>query len=674
MNYKQIASRLGEKDSEVMVLINECLEELSSSKQLIKVERGQFRLADRVSALLEGTVDMSRRGKGFFCSESLADDVPISMKQSIPFLNGDVVKVEIVKKGRIEKAHVKQIVHREERYYAGVISISEKFAFLHPDDPFMHVDLFIPKNALKGAKDGEKVAARITDWPATAASPFGEVVQVIGKPGLPDTEMQSILIEFGLPNEFPAEVQAAADKIPLELTQKDLEGRKDMRGVCTFTIDPADAKDFDDAISIQKTKEGLWEIGVHIADVSHYVQEGSVLDEEAIARATSVYLADRVIPMLPEILSNVLCSLRPNEDKLCFSVIFEMDEQGDIKSYWIGRTVIHSDRRFSYEEAQERIETGEGDLVKEIQTLNDIAKNIRKRRMKEGSFDFNSEEVRFKYDESGRPVEVVKKVMKDSNQLIEEFMLYANQQVAQHMKTVKPVPPFIYRNHDLPDIERLISLKGFANGLGLRFDPQDRDARKQIKQLLQDAAALPESALVQQMVIRSMAKAEYGSDNIGHYGLAFEDYSHFTSPIRRYPDVIAHREMWHLLKGTKGMSRERISVLAKHSSLMERRAVEAERASSKYMQALYLSTFIGKRFEGKISGLTSFGIFVILNENYCEGMVTLKSMDDDQYSYNTKDNTVVGGRHKDVYRLGDPVTVKVMRADALQRQIDFVMV
>jgi ribonuclease R len=674
MNYKQVASRLGEKDSDVLVLISECLEELGSSKQLVKVERGQFRLADKATKVLEGKVDMSRRGRGFFCSESLADDIPISTKNSINFLNGDVVEVEIEKKGRVEKAHVTRIVHREERFYAGVIDISEKFAFLHPDDPFMHVDLFIPKNSLKGAQNGDKVAAKITDWPATAASPFGEVIQVIGKPGLPDTEMQSILIEFGLPNGFPQEVQAAADRIPLVLSDEDMAGRKDMRDVCTFTIDPEDAKDFDDAISIRKLENSIWEIGVHIADVSHYVEEGSVLDQEAITRATSVYLADRVVPMLPEILSNVLCSLRPNEDKLCFSVIFQMDEQGDIKEYWIGRTIIHSDRRFSYEEAQKRIETGEGDLVKEVLQLNSIAKNLRRRRMKEGSFDFNSEEVRFKYDEKGFPAEVTKKVMKDSNQLVEEFMLAANQKVAEHVKTYKPLPPFIYRNHDLPDIERLVSLKGFVNGLGLRFDPQDRDARKQIKQVMTDAESLPESNLVQQMVIRSMAKAEYGADNIGHYGLAFEDYSHFTSPIRRYPDVIAHRQMWHFLKGTKGMPRERISVLAKHSSLMERKAVEAERASSKYMQALYLSTHIGKRFQGKISGLTSFGIFIVLDDNYCEGMVTLKSMDDDQYSYITKDNTIVGSRHKETYRLGDTVTVKVMRADALQRQIDFVLV
>jgi len=351
-----------------------------------------------------------------------------------------------------------------------------------------------------------------------------------------------------------------------------------------------------------------------------------------------------------------------------------MDDQGDIKEYWIGRTVIHSDRRFSYEEAQERIESGQGDLQEEVNHLNNIAKNIRKRRMKEGSFDFNSEEVRFRYDEAGKPVEVYKKVMKDSNQLVEEFMLYANQQVAQHIKTYKPKPAFIFRNHDLPDIERLVNLKGFANGLGLRFDPQDRDSRAQIKQLLKDSSVVPESALVQQMVIRSMAKAEYGSENIGHYGLAFEDYSHFTSPIRRYPDVIAHRQMWHSLQGTKGMSQERISVLAKHSSLMERRAVEAERASNKYMQALFLSAHVGRKFAGHISGLTSFGMFVVIDANFCEGMVALRSMDDDQYTYNTKDNTITGNRHKEIYRLGDPVQVKVIRADALQRQIDLVLV
>jgi ribonuclease R len=674
LNYKQVASRLGETDNQVKLIITEVLDELYRGKKLLKVDKGKYRLADMVSDLVEGVVDISRRGKAFFCSEQLAEDVVISDKNSVNFLNGDKVLAQIVKKGRVEKAHIQKVVFREDRLYAGIIEVSETYAFLHPDDPFMHVDVFVSQDRLKGAKDGDKVAVRISDWPESASSPFGEVVQVIGKPGLPDTEMKSILVEFGLPDAFPEKVQAEADRIPLKMSPKDMEGRKDMRDVCTFTIDPEDAKDFDDAISIQKLSNGLWEIGVHIADVSHYVKESSLLDQEASQRATSVYLADRVIPMLPEVLSNGLCSLRPLEDKLCFSVVFQMNEQGKINDYWVGRTIIHSDRRFTYEEAQERIETGKGDLQEEVNHLNSIARILRAKRMEHGSFDFSSSEVRFRYDEKGMPIEVYQKVMKEANQLVEEFMLSANQQVAQYIRKHKPLPAFIYRNHDVPNMEKLINLKGFVNGLGLKFNPMAQEVRAEINQLLKAAEGHPEEGLVQQMVIRSMAKADYGADNIGHYGLAFEDYSHFTSPIRRYPDVIAHRQIWSVINKHKGMPSERISVLAAHSSLMERKAVEAERASAKYMQALFLSTHVGKQFIGRVSGLTSFGMFVMLDENYCEGMVSLRSMDDDQYSYHQKDNTIRGSRHKEVFRLGDAVKVRVVSADALKRQIDFVLV
>lgn len=675
MNYKQVASRLQERDNLVKLVITESLRELEKEGKLKEVEKGRYRLGEQVSQGMEGTIDISRRGKIFFMSDELKDDLIVKPKKSIHVLKGDRVLAKVQRQGKAEVALVYELLHREERFYSGIIEVSKNYAFLMADDPFMPVDIFIPEHKLGGAQDGQKVAVRIIDWPETADSPFGEVVQVIGEPGKPDTEMQSILYEFGLPPEFPEKVMAAANKIPLEISKADMKGRKDLRKICTFTIDPEDAKDFDDAISVEDLGKGKWRIGVHIADVSHYVTPGSIIDKEAIQRATSVYLADRVVPMLPEILSNVMCSLRPHEDKLCFSVLFDMDEQGAVSRYWIGRTIIHSDHRFTYEQAQEAIETGKGPYAEEVQLLDRIAKQLRSDRMKEGSFEFHSPEVRFRYDENGHPTEAYQKVLQDSNHLVEEFMLMANKQVAKHVNAIKPRPPFIYRNHANPDVERLASLGGFVKGIGLSFDPLNHDIRAEIKRLLESAKGKAEEPLIQQMVIRSMAKADYGADNIGHYGLAFDDYSHFTSPIRRYPDVIAHRLLDDYLNKRKpSMSQGDVATQARHCSLQERKAVEAERASTKYMQALYLQDHIGKQFEGKISGLASFGIFVILDGNYCEGMVTLRSMDDDHYEYRQEDNVVIGKRHKEIYRLGDRVKVKVVAADPLSRQIDLYLV
>jgi ribonuclease R len=624
-----------------------------------------------VTGGIEGTIDISRRGQIFFCSPDLTDDLRVKPKTSIHVLKGDKVLARIQKQGKHESAVVYELLYREERFYAGILEISKTFAFLMADDPFMPVDIFIPEDRLAGAKDGQKVAVRITDWPETADSPFGEVVHVIGDPGVPDTEMMSILYEFGLPTEFPQAVSDAASRIPLEISQADLKGRKDLRSITTFTIDPEDAKDFDDAISVEKLDGGKWRIGVHIADVTHYVKQGSVIEKEASIRATSVYLADRVVPMLPEILSNVLCSLRPNEDKLSFSVIFDMNENGEVSDSWIGRTVIHSDHRFTYEQAQEVIETGKGPYKDEVVLLNSIAQTLRSARFKSGSFNFHSEEIRFRYNEEGKPVEVYKKTLKEANYLVEEFMLLANQTVARYVGKIQPKPPFIYRNHDLPDIERLMDLKRFVNSFGFRFDPVNRDSRNEMNKLLADISGKPEEAIIQQMVIRSMAKADYGTKNIGHFGLAFEDYSHFTSPIRRFPDVIAHRNIWAYINGEKGESESEISVLAKHSSLRERKAVEAERASRKFMQALFLQDSVGQSFTGRISGLTSFGIFVILDENHCEGMISLRSMDDDHYAFRQEDHVVYGIKHKEEYRLGDEVKVRLANVDALSRQIDF---
>ncbi len=671
MNYKQVAAKLNESDNTIKLLITESLKELSESGRLREVDRGRYRLGDNARGGIEGTIDISRRGKIFFCSDDLDEDVVVKEKKSIHVLKGDKVMANVRKQGKFEFAIVYDLLEREDRFFAGVLEVSPTYAFLHPDDPFIPVDIFIPDHKLANAKNGQKVAVRIIDWPETADSPFGEVVHIIGEPGTPDTEMLSLLYEFGLPVEFPEEVQAAASKIPLSIQPEDLRDRKDLRAITTFTIDPEDAKDFDDAISIEALPNGRWNMGIHIADVSHYVKKGGVIDKEASQRATSVYLADRVIPMLPEILSNVLCSLRPKEDKLSFSVILEMDKDGVVHDSWIGRTVIHSDHRFTYEEAQTGLTEKTGPFTDEIVLLDSLAKTLRAQRMTDGSFDFHSSEIRFRYDEKGHPIEVYEKELQDSNRLVEEFMLLANQTVARYVGGLKPRPPFIYRNHDLPDIERLISLKTFVNSLGYRFDPMNRDARDEMKSLLKDIKGKEDEPLIQQMVIRSMAKAEYGAINIGHYGLAFQDYSHFTSPIRRYPDVIAHRHIWHYLQNEKGLTEDSIAVKAKHCSLQERKAVDAERASGKYMQAVYLQESIGKSFRGKISGLTSFGMFVILDDNHCEGMVSLRSMDDDHYSHRKEDNVIYGQRHGEEFRLGDEVIVKVVKADPQTRQIDF---
>ncbi|NND94445.1 MAG: ribonuclease R [Flavobacteriales bacterium] len=671
MNYKQVASRLHEKDNTVKLLIVEALKELTSRGTLKEVERGRFRLADVTSTGIEGSIDISRRGQVFFCSVDLEEDVRVKSKSSIHVLKGDRVLAKIKKQGKHESAVVYELLQRDDRFFAGIIEISKAFAFLMADDPFMPVDIFIPEDKLAGAIDGQKVAVRITDWPETADSPFGEVVHVIGEAGVPDTEILSILYEFGLPTEFPQHVSDAASRIPLELSAKDLKGRKDLRPISTFTIDPEDAKDFDDAISVERLRNGSWRIGVHIADVTHYVPKGSVIEKEASLRATSIYLADRVVPMLPEILSNVLCSLRPNEDKLSFSVIFEMDKDGHVKDSWIGRTIIHSDHRFTYEDAQAIIEGGEGPFKEELMLLHSISQTLREKRFANGAFNFHSDEIRFRFDEDGRPVEVYKKTLKAANYLVEEFMLLANQTVARYVGRKSPRPPFIYRNHDSPDIERLMDLSRFVRSFGHRFDPVNRDSRDEMKQLLVDIQGSPEELIIQQMVIRSMAKADYGSKNIGHYGLAFEDYSHFTSPIRRFPDMIAHRNIWAFLNNRPGESDSDISTLARHSSLQERKAVDAERASRKFMQALFLQGSVGKSFSGRISGLTNFGIFVILDDNYCEGMVSLRSMDDDHYAFRSEDHVVAGTRHKEEYRLGDAVKVRIANVDPLSRQIDF---
>ena len=544
-------------------------------------------------------------------------------------------------------------------------------------DQRMPVDIFIANDKLKGAKNGEKVVAKITEWPSDKKNPFGIVTQVLGMPGEHDTEMHAILAEYGLPNEFPEKVEQDAAKLNIEIDVKEIKKRRDFRAVTTFTIDPVDAKDFDDALSIKKLENGNWEIGVHIADVSHYVRPGTLLDDEALKRATSVYLVDRVVPMLPEVLSNNACSLRPQETKLCFSAVFELTENAELKNEWFGRTVIFSDRRFSYEEAQERIETKEGDYAEEILQMDKLAKILRKERFKKGAIAFDRIEVKFNLDEHVNPVGIFFKESKDSNKLIEEFMLLANKRVAEFIgkPTGKKEPKtFVYRIHDEPNQEKLLTLSNFVKTFGYKLDINQADVTKSLNSLLADVHGKAEENLIEQLAIRTMAKATYSTNNIGHYGLSFPYYSHFTSPIRRYPDVIAHRLLQHYLDGGASVNQEEVEEQCKHSSKMEILASEAERASIKYKQVEYLQDKIGEEYDGFISGVSEWGIYVEIMSGMCEGMVKLRDMDDDYYSFDPDNYCAVGRKKGKTYRMGDEVRIMVKRADLVRKQLDFVLV
>jgi len=675
LNYKQVSDKLNEKDSQIRLIIAESLANLVSGGKLKEIGDGKFKLAGKPSSLRTGTIDVSKRGVGFFCSDDLDKDIKIDKRDLNHALKGDIVNVKISNyKGKI-KAKVIEIVERKKTVFTGSLDLSAKFAFLVPDDESLYVDIFIPLHKTKGAKDGDKVAVEIEDWPMEAGKPFGKVVEVLGKPGEHEVEINSLLYEFDLTNNFPDEVLAASRNISSKITEEDLSYRRDMRKVTTFTIDPHDAKDFDDAISIQKKDNKTWEIGVHIADVAHYVKENSVIDKEAVKRATSVYLVNRVVPMLPEVLSNELCSLRPNEDKLCFSVVFEIDEKAVVKDYWIGRTAIHSDKRFSYEDAQQILDDGKGELHEELQTLNSIAKKLRADRFKVGGFEFSSSEIRFEFNDKSEPIGIKEKKMQDTNRLIEDYMLLANKYVSIYANSFKPAPPFIYRVHDLPDPEKLTTLMRFVSHLGMKFNPDPEIAYTELNRLLTTVKDTPEENMVQSMAVRTMAKAEYTTDNIGHYGLGFEFYSHFTSPIRRYPDVIAHRLLWKFINNEKkGVHKSEIERMANHSSKMERKAVEAERASIKYMQAYYVKQFIGQEFDGTVSGVTKWGMYVTMDENKCEGMISLKSMKGDLYAFSEDKMAIVGLKKKKEFKLGSPVRVRLIAADTISREIDMEMV
>lgn len=680
LNYKQVSAKLNLNDQESRETILEILKEGKSAGIFLEPEKGKFKLKELQNFII-GTVDMTADGSAYIVPEDeFEKDIFVAPRKLKNALHGDTVKAYVFakKSGRKNDGEVVEIIKRAKSDFTGVIKISDRFAFVIADDKKMMHDIFVPLADIHEAKNGQRVLVTLSDWPESAKNPIGIVKHVLGNQGENNTEMNAILAQYGFPLEFPPQVEREANAIPEEIPAAEIAKRKDFRNVLTFTIDPADAKDFDDAISYQKLPNGNHEIGVHIADVSHYVIQGTELDKEAYSRATSVYLVDRVIPMLPERLSNGVCSLRPHEDKLCFAAVFELDEQANIQSEWYGRTVIHSDRRFSYEEAQEVIENKAGDYAQEILKLNELAYILRDRKFKNGAISFESTEVKFKLDEAGKPIGVYVKERKDAHKLIEDYMLLANRKVAEFIakKTKgKDKLTFVYRVHDSPNMETLNTFATFASRFGYKINTKsDKEIAKSLNNLMNDVEGKKEQNILTSLAIRSMAKAIYSTKKTSHYGLAFEYYTHFTSPIRRYPDVMAHRLLQTYLDGGKSADMEFYEVACVHSSAMEKRAADAERASIKYKQAEYLENNIGTEYKGIISGVTEWGMYVEIEENKCEGMIRLRDISDDFYVLDEKNYCIVGQRKKKKYQLGDEVMIRVKKVDLSKRQIDFTLI
>ena len=679
-NYKIVSAAVGAKTPAAQRSVALLLAELAFDGDILEVETGKYKAPER-TAIATGTFVRRSNGKNSVITDEDSEAIFVAERNSLHALNGDRVKVHVAarRRGQEPEAEVIEIIEKKEQTFIGVLEVERNVAFLKTDSKFLACDIFIPRSKLKGGKTGDKAIVKITEWPEDSKNPRGEVIDILGKNGDNTTEMHAILAEFGLPYKYPKNVEDAADKIGAGITPEEIGRREDFRGVTTFTIDPKDAKDFDDALSIRRLPNGNTEVGVHIADVTHYVTPNSIIDREAKQRATSVYLVDRTIPMLPEHLCNGICSLRPNEEKLAFSCIFELDDEAEIKAARIARTVIESDRRFTYEEAQERIETGEGDLQKEINALDKLAKKLRARRFENGSVDFDREEVKFDIDKEGHPTGVYFKVSKDANKLVEEFMLLANRTVAATIGRPagrRKAKPFVYRIHDVPDETRLhdLALVAATFGYKIKTSGSSAEINRSLNKMLADVKGKGEENFLSVLAIRTMAKAVYSTENVGHYGLGFEYYTHFTSPIRRYPDMMVHRLLERYLHGGRSVDAVKLEDECKHSSDMEQLAVNAERASIKYKQVEYMMDHIGEEFDGMISGVTEWGIYVELEENHCEGLVPMRDLADDYYDYDEKNYCIRGRRRGTVYRLGDQVRVRVANANLEKKQLDFLLV
>lgn len=676
---KQITDKLDYKRSAEKQIALNVLHDLVEEAFIIETGRGKFRANTRAN-LMQGRFERRSNGKNSFIPDDGSGSIFVAERNSAHAMDGDRVKVQVqaARKGREPEGEVVEVLERKRTQFVGVLDVQPNFAFLVLDSKILANDIFIPKDNLKGGEDGDKAVVEIVEWPSKAKNPIGKVLDVLGKSGDNTTEMHAILAEYGLPYKYPEKVEEAANKISDEITEEEIKKREDFRNVPTFTIDPASAKDYDDALSIQQLKNGLWQVGIHIADVTHYVREGDIIDQEAESRATSVYLVDRTIPMLPEKLSNNLCSLRPKEDKLCFSVIVDLDHDGYVRHSRVVRTVINSDRRFTYEEAQAIIEGGDGDYKMEVLKLNELARIIRQRRFDDGAIAFDKHEVGFELDEKGKPIGVFFKYAKESNQLIEEFMLMANRTVAESIGAVagkEKAKTFVYRIHDKPNVEKMENLSEFIRRFGylLKTDGSNITVAQSLNKLLAEVSGKPEETLISTIAVRAMAKAVYSTQNIGHYGLAFDYYSHFTAPIRRYPDIMTHRLLALYAEGAKSASAREYEAKCEHSSDMEQLAATAERASIKYKQVEFMSDKLGMEFEAVISGITEWGIYAEINENKCEGMIPIRDLDDDFYEFDEKNYCLRGRRNKKTYQLGDALMVKVARANLERKQLDFAL-